>query len=39
MVDEAEHIDKSLEEVVGEVEGAGRRKVVVGVEGLEWSKD
>ena len=32
MVDK-EHIENSLEEVVGEGEGVGRRKLVVAVEG------
>ena len=33
MVDEAEHIENSLEEVVGEGNGSGREKVIVAVEG------
>ena len=32
-VDEAEYIENSLEEVVGEDEGAGRGKIVVAVKG------
>ena len=33
----AEHNDQNLEEGVGEGEGARIRKVIVAVEGLEWS--
>ena len=32
----AEYVERSLEEGVGEEKGAGRRKVVVAVEGLQW---
>ena len=33
MIDEAEHVENSLEEVAGEGEVAGRRKVIIVTEG------
>ena len=37
MVDEAEYTEHSLEEILGEGEGVGRRQVVEAGKGQEWS--
>ena len=33
----AEYTELSLEESIGKGKGTGRRKVIVAVDGLEWS--